>query len=80
MKTPPAAGALGTDVKGELEAHKGEKQSSLQGQRGQLHSSIPVNTQESEVTRESKPEGTSREDSVGTRKNYSKLTSQQKSG
>lgn len=63
-RTPPAAGALGADVKGELEAHTGEKWSSFQGQRGQLHLSIPVNTQESEVTQESKPEGASREDSV----------------
>lgn len=59
-RTPPAAGALGADVKGELEAHTGEKQSSLQGQRGHLH----LNTQEPEVTQESKPEGTSRDDSV----------------
>lgn len=45
-RTPPAAGALGADVRGELEAHTGEKQSSLRGQRGQLHLSIPVNTGE----------------------------------
>lgn len=67
-RTPPAAGALGADVKGELEAHTGEKQSSLQGQRGHLHLSIPVNTQEPEVTQESKPEGTSRDDSVGVQR------------
>lgn len=67
-RTPPAAGTLGADVKGELKEHTGEKQSSLQGQRGQLHSSIPVNTQESVVTRGSKPEGTSREDSFGVQK------------